>query len=232
MKNTLLTLNLNDVLGDNSRDSMKYCAEQWGSEFIEVTSLPWDGPYMHGACYKTKAFDLCDADRIFIIDADTVMRSDTPNPFELFPSEQIVAVFQKRGWGPNDGIERSEWEKCEKFCESDAERVIVNLGKTLDPSLTYFNSGVMIVNRDYHEVAFSRAYEICLKQGFSWYDQTPINFSARCDMLNVFGAGNEWNHFNPDWERPSDWKKMKSFIYHFAGNPGRKEKIQQVQWKL
>lgn len=228
--NFIFVINFNDMLAENSRASLRACADRWGCGYFEVVSLP-EHPAQHAACYKAMAFQLCPlADRLFIIDADTVVRSDCPNPFTEFPDDALTAVFQKRGWGPNDGIERAEWAKCQQFAQNDAERDIVRRGMALDATLPYFNSGVMVASREQHAAPFLRASQITREQGFSWYDQTALNFAARCAGSKIHGAPDSWNCFNPDWAR-GEWKKMHSFVYHFAGNPARAAKIKEVQWK-
>ena len=79
MKTALLTLNIGDCLDPNTRDSFKDACRRWHCEYVEVTEA-WDKWHPHAM--KLAAFELCDADRVFYIDADTAIRGDTPSPFE------------------------------------------------------------------------------------------------------------------------------------------------------
>ena len=85
--NYVVTLNIGNVLFDNSRKSMIDAAYRWGCGFHEITENWVQKP----SIYFNKIVGIDELSKrekvegVFYVDADTLIRNDTPNPFEVFP---------------------------------------------------------------------------------------------------------------------------------------------------
>ncbi len=204
-KTALVTINIGNVLKENARESFIDSARRWNCEYREITALP---PGAELPAYtKFWLFDLVDADRIFYIDADAVIRNDTPNPFTEFPD--LETLYAVKDPCPFDNL------------QLEAERAQASLAFSLDVD-RYFNSGVLILSRSAHAALLLELREI--QGGWIWWDQTPLNIMAQRHKLSLIPP--EWNDV---W--PADVNEMASFIYHYAANPGRESQLPHVKWR-
>jgi hypothetical protein len=227
--NTILTIAINQgtepFLQENSRQSFIDAANRWGCDYTEITKN--NTPY-HPTTLKLMIFDLCKHDRIFLIDADAIIRKDAPNIFDLTDPKLFYAVknywdyFEKFGYRPREDIEIAHRE----FNN-------IKLRKNLDPTLNedyicnnFFNSGVQVVSREYHSEIYPLALSYCLDVPLVWWDQMPINIAVYTIMKNYTGLSLEWN-----WRFPESTNKMSGFVDHYAGNPERYRILKNVDWK-
>lgn len=231
MTNAILVINfetpgINPRLCANSRESFLNACERWGCELIEISHNNWVLD-MAPAAVKTQLFSKITAERVLVLDSDIVINSQAPNPFELFPKEKMVIVENAtRRFGEYEvikQIEREEWIKVE-----------AEFGPAPYVAEHYFNSGVMLVHRDYHKQVFELASEIYFHLsskniGLGWVDQTPFNYAVKKLGIDTLITDESWNYVHP--EQLPDWMNMKKHIYHFAGCPQRNEWMPQINWK-
>lgn len=236
----MVVVNYNKILQANTADSMVAACQRWGCNLIELSETNWQSNNSPMAI-KTEVFrDLPlggthyqAPDEVLVLDADTMISEACPNPFEVFPDEDLfiaVANGNVERFGDFSGIkagERAEWAKVFKWA------------KRIEPSMphepnTYFNSGMMIARKNRHGHMFNRAFNLCQANlGLGWGDQTPLNWAAREMGIQVRLAAETWNFIHPHTLGPG-WKDMErtgKFIYHFAGDPQRIKNIEQVKWQ-
>lgn len=220
MDKTLLVINTNNMLSENSRQSFKDACRRWGCDYTEITQS--DLPYHH-ATLKLRAFDLCAHERVFVIDSDTIIRGDTPNLFEMANPERFYAVKNQQAHFPAPYVIPNV-----QIAERDIRKVIEANGLSVDiPFLSnnFFNSGVFIVSREYHKHILDQAYDYFISTpGMQWWDQIPLNVA-----VNINGGYEELPPtFN--YQFPNRHGFMSNYIYHFAGDPTRYEILKTINW--
>ncbi len=105
-KNSIVVLNINNVLCDNARNSMMDACKRWKCGFYEINeNLVEKQNICFNKIVGIKKFytNNKDIDRILYLDADILIREDTPNPFELF--NDINKVYAVRDYY------RCTWDK-------------------------------------------------------------------------------------------------------------------------
>lgn len=229
----LFVINFNGVLCDNSRKSMIDACRRWDCDYIEITEqncpisldvfpehcFPFYLKHHKPSYLKHRVFDLCSSDRIFVIDADTIIRSDCPSPFAKFPEDAFVAVTNTPpGFSQLDetiDIQKAYWEKfSDKYSLPIYEKHI------------FFNSGVLLVNRIFHKLMYEKAHEIALENTWDrWPEQTPLNFAVAAGAIKYISADTTWNK-----REPANLVYMTDYIYHCAGVPNREIYLKQVNW--
>lgn len=227
MKTALLTINFNGHVCQNTRDSFVAATERWGSDYVEITETSGhEAPFpMPPQYWKLFAFGFCDADRIMVLDADTIIRIDTPSPFEMFSSENaFVACINKQPQigehylGAARVIEAAEFER---IYAAGHERVDFDFDR-------FVNSGMWIGSRKYHESVVRPAATVGRDTGtLGWWDQAALNYMLAVTKTTLHLADTRWNYCMPS----SPWDRMSKYIYHFAGNPERYDILPQVNWR-
>lgn len=209
---------------------MQAAAERWGANFLEINEGMNPGIPVSPASLKCFCFRLSGADEFFILDADTVVSSQCPNPFETFTGPELVAV-------PNGSDRFGDlWaiRSCEAFEWNKLQREEPRVAGAVYSQGQYFNTGMMVVRRLYHEALFELISDIVqVDHGLGWCDQTPIVASAAALGSPVRLVGEEWNFIHPCVLGPN-WLSMRAtgkFIYHFAGEPGREHVLPTVAWQ-
>lgn len=230
MKRTLLTINFNRALCDNSRDSMKAAASRWGADYLEISEGMNPGYKVSPAALKCFCMELSDADEFFILDADTVISALCPSPFETFSGPELIAV-QNGSQRFHDlpqirACEAYEWAKLQQE-EPRLKVVPYYVGY-------YFNSGMMLVKRAHHKEMFNLIADIVqTDHGLGWNDQTPINMCAALMGIVVNLVPEIWNFIHPSvlgthW---LDMSKTGAYVYHGAGEPARIKWLPEVIWE-
>jgi D-inositol-3-phosphate glycosyltransferase len=222
MKTTLLTLNIGNVLRENSRASFQSAARRWGCDYIEVTEM--DTPFPHAM--KLKCFELTDADRVFYADADIVISANCPNPFEVFPEDAFVAANNQQD---------QMTEACRNACADNIARdlrdimAMRGLGETKNYPATFINSGVWLASRTHHMDVLALALGVSLKMEgkTAWKDQSALNYALIHTETAVLMPSSSWNYqFPPD----TGSGPMEHFIYHWAGGEDR-DQIDGINWQ-
>lgn len=222
MTKALLTVNVNGHLTENSRASMLAAAERWNCQFVEVTepAIP-DSLQCPPQFYKLRSWDFTDADDIFLVDADTIIRIDTPSPFDDLPDVFCACINKQSHLGMHlTAAKIIEKEEFRRIYQAGFDQVDFAFDK-------FINSGVWKANREKHKDVFDYAYEVGLTTGtLGWWDQAALNYSLACRQTKIYLANITWNYC-----MPSLWGKMSHYIYHFAGMPERLNILPQVNWR-
>ena len=221
MKTALITLNINDVLCENSRASFKDAAARWGCDYLEITKAR-DGVHSHAM--KLLAFEFCDADRIMYIDADTIIRRDTPDPFLLYPPDAFVAVMNNQAQ-----MSDSCRNACEDVIANDFQKISKQYPELVINAKEFVNSGFWIAHREHHADVLKLAFEISIKMYdvTAWRDQSALNYALLSFKTPILKTNPEWNY-----QFPQDTKDgmMEEYIYHWAGGENR-DQIPGINWR-
>jgi lipopolysaccharide biosynthesis glycosyltransferase len=200
----IVTIHIGTQINKYVEASMKSAATRWGTELFIITDNP---SQFHPAYVKLLVFDLVPADRILLLDSDTLITNNSPNPFELYSNLGVVDGAPKRlinYYGIKEHINR--------------ELSIFNENVNF-----YFNSGVMLINRKDHESCFDYARYL-YRDDLEWHDQTPLNIALKSCQMDILDE--TWNFI------PQTSNELDKFIYHFAGYENKNEHINFYAKKL
>jgi hypothetical protein len=187
--------------------------------------LEWTYP-----CFiKLHWHNICGADRVLVVDADAIIRADAPNPFEIFDDPRIFYAvhndwpyFHTVGYNPRDDL-----------LIANTEINLINKVHPLDQTLdfqhiieNFFNAGVCLESREYHEELLKYAWEISQDVPLGWWDQIPLNLAVYTMLGDYQEMGLTWNH-----RLPLNLDLMEGYIVHMAGDPSRYEMLKNVNWR-
>jgi len=176
-------------------------ARKWGADYMILSDPEYSVRAMW--CYRTLIFyELLEIyDRIFYIDADTIINKHCPNIFDAVPFDTIGAVMEDKGSRQRERLDR-------------IRRVNAHLGE-IDWQKGFFNMGVYVISKAHRDM-FQRV------DGKLWEDMgwdSPF-YSYQIMRLNYkhIDLGYKWNHmsmFSEAWNgSPS---RFDSYIMHYAG---------------
>lgn len=228
MNKYLVTLNIGGKsLHVKSRESFKHAANRWGCEFVEITDQLQPGVHH----YWQKTFvDREFQGRVLQLDADMLISSKAPSPFEIVKEDEfgVVSARQIHHPGIIAGRERAlnEWSKR------------LNQPKIRDEY--HLNGGFFLYNTlvDEHQELFKSWRQVGLSTKWcklflpeqaalsvmlqtSWKSRIKVHWLSH--MWNVVGAQQLSKRHN------KYGLIMKGWIYHYTG--GEKEKrIQETWW--
>jgi len=168
---------------------------------------------------------------LLIIDADTIIRHDAPNIFDVATPEYYCATRNQQAHHP--GIYKEQNPKLARM----QIQSIIDSGKVVNPerldadwlAQNFFNSGVTVVSRRHHALVLSYAFDLFNNvRDLGWWDQIPLNVAVQVLLEGGYhDFGSIWNYMFPH-----QLNSMSSYIYHFAGNPGRYTILDgQVNWE-
>ena len=219
--NLVFTLNFNNFMCENAMNSQKAAAIRWGCEYMIYTERYFP-EHFSPSCNKLPYLADKRYKQILYIDADILVRSDSPNPFNLVPLNALGVVSDIQSHQPKsmrDCVQRTVHEEW-----------FEKLGKYERP----FNGGFIISAPALHSVLLSSLVETL--EGRNVTEQSSGHFEQA--LLNLFFdseskvyLGERWNTIFPNVEDPT----MRSFCYHFTGYGFSKEKrkmIETYQWNI
>lgn len=210
----IFVVNTKDTMSQASRDSITHAAGRWEADFVEITKF--DGKF-HPAALKLKAFELCDYDNLFILDADTIIRNDAPSIFAQAPAEFFCAVRNNQPHTPKvyrDANTRLAKEQIEAIIETKSIEEPIDVDWL---SENFFNSGVVVASRREHALVLAYAFHLFSNvPNINWWDQIPLNIAVHILLGGYTDIGSTWNFMFPN-----RLDQMNAFIYHLAGNPNR-----------
>lgn len=218
--NLLLTLNLNDWLCDNARESLQAAAERWKCEYQEarVAYLPGYSPSFNKFAYLSDT----SYDRIIYVDGDILIRSDAPSPLRLVPRNFAAAVPDVQSHHP-PAMQKVVLETVHQCYFEKVGRYTVPV-----------NGGFLITTPEFHSAMFQKLHEMAegqltteLERG-GHYEQAMLNASLEAHGLRYLHE--RWNTIFPPVEDPV----MHSFCYHFTGFgfDQRRDLLKTYQWRV
>jgi len=228
----LLTINYSDplritqggFLAENSRESFQDACRRWDCDYIEYTGPCFAG---HPAFLKLHAFSLCPHERIMVLDADTIVRDDTPSPFDMTSPEYFHASQNAQA---HHAPHVTEIHK--KMAEESIRNILTvkPIESLIDADYirdNFFNSGMLIISREYHEPVLSLAVYLSEFVSAHWIDQIPLNIAVFAYLHGYVDMGVAWNR-----QISSNFDHMTDYIYHFSGDPRRYDLLNRVNWHM
>lgn len=218
----IITFNANDFWRPNSRESIESAAKRWGCEIVEVKDYLGAGnPF----AAKFRIDQFCGpGDRCLYLDADMLIRSDCPSPFDLVPVHKIGAVLNGQGDTHNgvpETYQRPSWERACKMLNiqrkySDAE---------------YINGGMILFSDSMGHGACARSLCNCITDTKGVNEQAAWSVAIASLGLAHY-LPRTFNRIGPAvWERGD---AMADFIWHFAGYFEHRDKrrIDDIRWRV
>ncbi len=205
MKECLYTVNVGNVLCDNSRSSFIDAAQRWGCDYMEIIQ-----PYgqHHPCCAKAAgALKLKAYDNLMYVDADMLISQLCPNPFSLVPSNCMAVVMDGQEQSKSQWWEEEVYRKPLEVCRNET-------GWDWHGSIgTFFNTGMMLFSNSYAAREMFEAVIRKLPENSTPHEeQAMINLCAWLRGSPVF-LPLIWNYIVP----PSG-PHPGAFINHFAGD--------------
>jgi hypothetical protein len=216
--NRIITFNGGNFWHPNAKASVEAAAKRWGVELVEIKNRLYARDWFAA---KFRIGPYVD-DRALFLDADVVIRSDCPSPFDVVPESDFGAVanFQD-GMIDHEKYQRPSWELA---CR------MLGMAKPYDVG-QYINAGLIL---------FSKRHLPTL----DYLDRRCTNTDGVNEQAawSVMLADENTTYLPKEWNRvgPAVWKSgpdMKALVYHFASylqwRPEHKAaKIAETRWQL
>lgn len=182
---------------------LKKFAKIWSCDYIEIKTQPeflTDDNKPHWKILEVKSI-LKKYERVLLCDADIIITTKCPNPFELASEKSVASVFEDVG---SRQLHRRAIIKLiqKRFGEIGWER-------------NYINTGFFLLSQ-MHEVLFDPI------DGFYWTDfgsdDVHFGYQAFKNNIDIVELPFYWNHmsmFSEDWNNFSH--RFDSYIIHYAG---------------
>lgn len=218
----LVVLNIGEKsLCTKSRESFKHATDRWNCDFIEICESLYD---CHHYWQKMFVRDYLESQYLYILqlDADMLIRSDTPNPFNLLEDYTIAAVKARQHEGMRNIINYRE--KSINYWSKQA-----NLKPCPDDK--HLNAGFLLYNTQKSEALFDFAKKI--GQNNEWRSRLlpeQATLSVVIDNLQIptLWLDKTWNSTYPQWSK----QQMINYIYHFTGHNNKEIRINAVEWRV
>lgn len=140
-------------------------------------------------------------DRIIYVDTDVIIREDTPNLFDIVPSNEL-GVFNEAPFTHRS--KEMMIDMCREY-ETTIE----------DWDGIYFNSGVMVVSQCHKLQGLFTKPE---KEIFNFYEQTYLNMVVARDKITVCSLPYHYNRMTC-MDTILGEERHAAFIIHYAGCP-------------
>jgi hypothetical protein len=211
MSNAIVVLNLNSYLTSNARDSFEAAATRWGCSFEEITTEPKATQIRTGYVPEQKLGipDAMDGehDRVFQVDADCLIRSTAPNPFDLFADTSKVYgvpyIDQRRNMPSLYAIKKLSGVVT-------AKQARVRSGY-VGPSSTW-NVGVMLYSPTSYAAALDSASVDDLLDS-----ENDIGYEIE-ELIHNHVAGANFEAMPQDWNVwTTDLSDVRGHVMHFRG---------------
>jgi hypothetical protein len=217
-KNSIVVLNIGNVLCDNARNSILNACKRWNCNFYEITKNRVDDKniWINKIVGIYEYYQLNpNVERIMYLDADILIRDDAPNPFELLDDkDKVYAVLDYNdGWATKELYIHRMIEPRLRIVH-DNLKYNVDINNLISTSCDwFFNAGMFILS------PLSCKYEMDTfinNIPFIWnnphLEQPMWNYILKCSN-KVELIDSTWNLLNPQ----TNFNKMDAYIYHFTG---------------
>jgi ADP-heptose:LPS heptosyltransferase/lipopolysaccharide biosynthesis glycosyltransferase len=139
-------------------------------------------------------------DRIAFIDADILIRPDTPSLFDIVPEDQF-GIFNEGFYTPRS------------MCIHEVKKVY-NVELPNWNGADYYNTGVMIVSRQHRHIFKVNGEIKNLRNAFG--EQTYLNMRIMQSGVKVFPLHFDFNRMNI-LDRLTGMTRLNSYLVHYAG---------------
>lgn len=139
-------------------------------------------------------------DRIAFIDADILIRPDTPSLFDIVPEDQF-GIFNEGFYTPRS------------MCIHEVKKVY-NVELPNWNGADYYNTGVMVVSRQHRHIFKVNGEIKNLRNAFG--EQTYLNMRIMQSGVKVFPLHFDFNRMNI-LDRLTGMTRLNSYLVHYAG---------------
>ena len=139
-------------------------------------------------------------DRIAFIDADILIRPDTPSLFDIVPEDQF-GIFNEGFYTPRS------------MCIHEVKKVY-NVELPNWNGADYYNTGVMVVSRQHRHIFKVNSEIKNLRNAFG--EQTYLNMRIMQSGVKVFPLHFDFNRMNI-LDRLTGMTRLNSYLVHYAG---------------
>lgn len=236
--NCIYVVNVNGCLCANSQRSLQSAARRWQVDYVEL--IENGQPDLHPAFSKCGGLlGLNSFHRVACFDADMLIRSDAPSPFDCLDDANRLYVVRDlarvRPYTPKalaydlvGSVRGSFYADTAKLVGQDVE-----YGQYLRG---FFNSGFFVASPERHRALFE-----CIVSHFPpgshpmaknvHFEQALFNYVVQATDPDVLSYAPEtWNFIDPDIRQ----QRMDAFVYHFTGANFRelKQAIYAFPWTV
>lgn len=238
-KNLVWTVNINNHMSSNARESISHAADRWGCDYLEIRTIFDERLYPSFA--KITSFEKIEGyERAVYFDSDMLVHIDAPNPFEVFQNKQ--KFYATLDIHPTRYDSDSDIWKNVKFNNQDFYHNVlesqIGWGVSKETFLNkFFNSGFFLYSTKRHKAIFKAISQALPLSGgresFAFsahYEQALFNYIVQSIRPNDLEIVEEsWNYLEPPIELP----KMNAYVWHFTGyNFWKiKETIKEYNWR-
>jgi len=175
-------------------------ADRVGADLLVLKELPYDLPSPHWAKFSIYELLKKQYNRIAFIDADILIRPDTPNIFDVVPEEQL-GIFNEGTYTPR------------AMCIHEVKKVF-NVPLPRWNGKDYYNTGVMVVSRDHRHIF--RVDEDIKPLRNSFGEQTYLNMKIMSSDVKIFSLPFKFNRMSM-MDRIIGVSRLDSYFVHYAG---------------
>lgn len=238
MSKAVSVLNIADVLTSKSRDSISAAASRWGAEFVEIRhdNLPrrndawclWFNKFSHIDV-------LSQFDRVLQIDADTLIRSDAPSPFDEVPAGKIGVVCDyqpEMGWGGETAAFYRDRAGAGFYHSVGYWSVAMQM--LPPPKEAYANAGFLLFDTEVARQTFPEVMRWGATVGFRGVgisDQAIISILGHNGLLPLHWLPSQWNTTHYGRKDKLKSPEMLTYVAHFCGQHAKKRRIRRTSWK-
>ncbi len=211
----------------NARDSMRAAANRWGVDYVELTkSIAPRDPHGGSAAFAEKLqLDRHAAGygQVLYLDADMIVRSDCPSPFDLVPIDAFGVVSSDQPGHEN-----------RQLATTTLKPIFAKLDMDFDPQVDHFNGGFYLFSPIFHSRVFEDARALasresnrhwtCFEEG---YMSAAIK-DADCPVTRLPITYNRCGGPSREWWKP----EMQDYIQHYAGGGTRDARMDATIWDL
>jgi ADP-heptose:LPS heptosyltransferase len=184
-------------------------AEKCGADLI-VLDDPSHVPTAHWLKFSIYELLKKDYHRIAFIDADIIIREDSPSLFDIVP-EDSFGIFNEGEVIPERNI--CIYEVMNKYAEEMMR--IYKIPKFTYDGKSYFNTGVMVVSREHRHIF--KIVEAIKPLRHHFGEQTFLNYKIMLSGVKVFPLDYKFNRMSC-MDRILGVSRLDSYFIHYAGD--------------
>jgi lipopolysaccharide biosynthesis glycosyltransferase len=222
-RNLVWTVNINNHMTSNARESISHAADRWGCDFLEIRTI-FDSR-LYPSFAKITSFEKIEGyERAVYFDSDMLIHIDTPNPFEVFTDRtKFVAVLDIHP--EKHDMNSEQWTFVKENVQENYWNILESqLGWNVSRETflnSFFNSGFYLMDIKRHKTIFkviSQALPLIDgRELFSYsahYEQALFNYVIQAFRpKDLYLTEEKWNRLEP----PIDEEKMNDYVWHFTG---------------
>lgn len=176
-------------------------ADKCGADLLVLKEIPPNLPSPHWAKFSIYELLKKQYDRVAFIDADIIIRTDSPNIFELVPEEKF-GIFNEGLYTPRS------------ICIYEVKKVY-NIELPAWDGKTYYNTGVMVASREHRHVFRVDDEVKPLRNHFG--EQTYLNMKIIKSEIPVFRLPYKFNRMSL-MDKLTGKTRLDCYFIHYAGD--------------